>query len=687
MAAARRFTRQILRNFRDLAANADQRVYGWRAVRMGRVDGAGPSTDSGQGLDHIADWHVNPARSDDTAVLRIGTWRVDPALDEISREGQTVRLEPLAMRLLVCLARQAGRPIALQRLLDEVWAGVVVTPGSVYQAIAQLRRTLGDSPEHPTYIETVPRKGYRLIAPVMPWAGDRVETDPSHAGRSPEGPSLPETESALAATTGGRALWQACLLPATGVLAVVLIAGLAWHARTPQPAAASIAILPFVDLSESHDKEYFADGLAEELIGLLKKIPNLKVVARTSSFRLRGHDHSVRDVGEALGVAYVLEGSVREAGARLRINAQLIRTDSERAVWSKTYEPPNADVFKTQDMIATDIIQALRIVADDDALFQSRAVSWEAYQAFLRARFLENWNTENDADRAVAAYHAAVAIDPTFAPAWVGLADVLLGQWIYFGTNNAKVLAEARAAAHRAVALDPSLAAARVTMADVYARADWDWDRAEQEAEIAQRLAPGNSAALNELSYIAIARGDWERSAEFARRALAVDPLSGYAHVRLAIAVACGERLTESEREFRKALELDPLAASAIPSMLGIILMRQGRLREALEIANQDRVESWRLWSVATIQQYAGRESDSASTLEEMQRHPEGNEDGIAWVYAAQGRLDEAFAWFEKAYALREYGLLSLKCAQYMPREFLRDPRYKALLRRVNLPE
>src|SRR5579862_4471015 len=275
--------------------------------------------------------------------LRIGTWCVDPTVGQISRDGETARLEARTMRLLLCLAEHAGEVVSIDDLLDQVWSGVTVTPDSVYQAVASLRRLLGDDPRQPTYIATVPRLGYRMVAAVTPWV-PATAAIPSSPGRR-----------AGVARAAGAALGLA--------LAVAFLfygkVPTASPALTPQPEK-SIAVLPFLDLTEKMSNEPFADGMTEELIDKLSKIPGLRVPPPTSSFYFKGKKVTVADIAKALGVAYVLDGSVRKSGGRLRVAARLIRVDNGYVMWSETYDRPFNDILMVQDDIAGEVAKALK---------------------------------------------------------------------------------------------------------------------------------------------------------------------------------------------------------------------------------------------------------------------------------------------------------------------------------------
>jgi len=291
-------------------------------------------------------------------MLRIGEWCVNPASGQISRKGETVRLDTRTMRLLLCLAEHPGEVVSIDELLNQVWSGVSVSPDSAYQAIATLRRVLGDDPKQPTYIATVPRLGYRLLASVSPWAADD-----SLAATGP----LPRADHPpVRRFRFGFAL-------AAAALCLALAVALAFNGKKNNRSAIasepqkSIAVLPFLDLTQGMRNEEFADGMTEELIDKLSKIPGLRVPSPTSSFFFKGKQISVADVAKTLGVAYVLDGSVRKSHGRVRIAARLIRANNVYVIWSETYDRPFDDLLKVQDDIAGEVTKALRASIGDSS--------------------------------------------------------------------------------------------------------------------------------------------------------------------------------------------------------------------------------------------------------------------------------------------------------------------------------
>jgi len=293
-------------------------------------------------------------------MLRIGAWCVNPTSGQISRDGETARVEVRTMRLLLCLAEHAGEVVSIDDLLNQVWSGVVVAPDSVYQAVASLRRLLGDDPKQPTYIATVPRLGYRMVATVSPWVDPSIaQTSSSRAADSDSEHPTPATTDA---PTSGPRLRTGFTWAAGAALCLAFVVAFLFYGKVANNnhSQKSIAVLPFLDLTEEMNQEPFADGMTEELIDKLTKIPGLLVPAPTSSFYFKGKKTTIADIAKALGVAYVLDGSVRKSGARLRIAARLIRADNGYVVWSETYDRSLNDIVWVQDDIASEVTKALR---------------------------------------------------------------------------------------------------------------------------------------------------------------------------------------------------------------------------------------------------------------------------------------------------------------------------------------
>ena len=290
--------------------------------------------------------------------LCVGNWLVAPEAGEIMRNGEAIRLEARTMRLLMCLAEKRGEVVSIEELLDKVWPEVFVSQDSVYQAIAGLRRVLGDDPKRPAYIETVPRLGYRMVAKVESWREGSV------------GGTGDEPRKEAHALRRFRIAWVVAAVFVVTLIGAFVIRGMVASKNSSASTVAvplpekSIVVVPFLDLTEGMKEEEFADGLTEELIDRLSRVPGVRVPPPTSSFHYKNKHVSVAEVAKALGVTYVLDGSARKSGDKLRVAARLVRADSAYVVWSETYDRPWGEMLKTQDEIAGEILEAVRKTID-----------------------------------------------------------------------------------------------------------------------------------------------------------------------------------------------------------------------------------------------------------------------------------------------------------------------------------
>ncbi len=637
-------------------------------------------------------------KSPDNHLLRIGVWRVDPTLDEISRDGTSVKLEPRTMRLLVCLAEHAGQVVSVEQLLDKVWRDVVVTPNSVYHAVAELRRALGDDPKEPSYIVNVLRRGYRLVAPVAPW----VDALSVLAADSPAPKSTATTAPPAAATT--RSLLRPFGIALIVALVVMLVLGYfvadrlwlskrnsgAEYAHTAASTVVSdksIAVLPFVDMSEKKDQEYFADGMAEEILDLLATIPALKVIGRTSSFQFKGKNDDLRAIGAKLGVAYVLEGSVRKSGNRVRVAAQLIDTRDGTHRWSGTYDRDVGDVLKMQDEIAAGLVRALDITLGADGMQSRHALAnSEAYNLYLRGRYAVDRFDQQGFDEAALYFQQALRLDPTFAVAsgWLSFAHESQGEWAFVAPEVA--FEKARRAAETALKLDPNLAIAHALLGGVHAAYDWDWVAADRELKQALISAPSDELALWGTARLSMAVGRWDEALTQMNAGLSQNPVTPYYFQGLDWIQLRRGHLPEAEAAARRALEISPTYVSA-HYFLGLVLLARGEPEAALAAMQQESLDGGQLGGLAMAYFALGRKAESDAALARMSRE-QANVFAfeIAEAHAFRDERDQAFQWLDRAYAQKDPMMYLIK-GEFPLRNLEADPRYKDLLRKMNLPE
>jgi len=461
------------------------------------------------------------------------------------------------------------------------------------------------------------------------------------------------------------------------------------------PAAAeasgkSIAVMPFADMSEKKDQEYFADGLAEELLGMLSKIPTLKVIARSSSFSFKGKQATTAEIAHALGVAHLLEGSVRKSGDRLRVSAQLVRAEDGFQLWSETYDRKLDDVFKVQDEIAGAVVRALELkLLEADMPRAIPTHSQEAYSLFLQARALHAQGTHATNVTGISYLERALELDPGFAPAWFGLGDALVFDYavLGFGTH-AEVRRRAGEAAEKALQLDPKLADAHLLMGRVLGELDWNWPAADRELRRALELDPNNFLLLWVLSGYALIGDRVDEALHFAERAAALDPISYGSYYALGDAQSRMGRLDDAEASYRKATEMDPAAAS-IHTMLGISILRQGRPAEALAAIERETDDGYRLYGLVLANDALGRRAEADRALAELEAMGANSRAwAIGSIHACRKEPDRAFSWLERAYRQHDGMLPYIGLDPYYPCVgFLKsDPRYAKLRKGLNLP-
>lgn len=480
-----------------------------------------------------------------TSPLRIGNWLVDPGTDTISRGDGTHKLEPRTMRLLLLLAQSEGAVVSADRMLAEVWPGVVVSPASVYQAISRLRHLLGDTDPTPTYIATVPRKGYRLVAPVRP-----IET------------GSPDKDTSLL-------LRRRLLLGGLGVVllgaVVALVVGVTQLGQRAAPVikATAIVVLPFIDMTTEKHDQAFCDGLTEELSNWLAQIPTLRVVARTSAFAYRGKALDVRTIGRELGTTHILEGSLRRSGNLLRVTTQLVSTSDGYHIWSATFDRTMDDVVKVQEEIARSVANNLEIRLTDRAA-QRLAVreggSPQAYQLYLIGRHYEQQLTRESNNRAIELYQQALVLDGRFALAYAELAHAYLNQSYLNGFSVKEVAGKAEPLLAKGLSLNPNLSELYTSRGGL--RSDQGrYGEALADLHHAIDLNPNDSQALSEMGYVYITNSRPQDALASYSSAAVLDPLDFNLHARRCIALADMARYDEADAACAHARDLAPASS------------------------------------------------------------------------------------------------------------------------------
>ena len=455
-----------------------------------------------------------------------------------------------------------------------------------------------------------------------------------------------------------------------------------------EAAAKSIAVLPFADMSAGKDQEYFADGLSEELLNLLAKIPELRVAARTSAFKFKGEKVDVKEVAQKLNVAHILEGSVRKSGNKVRITAQLIKAADGYDLWSETYDRTLDDIFVVQDDIAGEVVKALKLtLLGPTPVPRSKPVDSEAHNLALQGRFFFDQGSRKDLERAEGYFRRSLERDPGYAAAWAGLSQVYLRQanWGFLpsATDGRR---RAREAAEKALTLDPKLADAYLAMGRIQRSVDWDWAAADASYRTALDLEPGSAETLRQAGNMAAFIGRWNDAIDLTTKAIERDPLRPHSYASLGDVYLAVERDKEAEAAYRKAIELDPGGTQWHYNM-GLALLLQGKADAALREMRQETEEPLRAEGLPLAFHALGRRGESDAALAALKdKHAGDSAYGIAEVHAFRGEADLAFEWLERAYAQRDSDVTYIKGSRLL-RRLIDDPRYKAFLRKLKLPE
>ena len=472
------------------------------------------------------------------------------------------------------------------------------------------------------------------------------------------------------------------------------------------PNEKSVAVLAFANLSDDKGSEYFSDGISEELLTVLQKIPGLHVAARTSAFSFKGKNATAQEIGQKLGVARLVEGSVRKAGEIVRIAARLTQADTGEQLWSENYTRDLKDVFAVQTELAHTIVGQLSgqltgggvdpaaeaaIQAQVKAAEKGGTKNVEAHRHYLQGRFYANRGSEKGAGEALAEYQRAVELDPSFALAWAGLAQTHV--W-YCGVSPSAIgravfddhLARAREAAARALAIEPNLPEALLARAKIQLNFDFDWNGAAETVRSALALAPADPAAVTAAGTLALARGDSTRAIELYRRAVALDPVNPGARSWLAFNLAVTGRFAEARAEYPRVVELLP-AAPWSHAGLGLSFLLEGKFEEAAVEAQDDAAE-WAGLLVVAMARWSQKRIPQADAA--LARLTDGFADvaayNVAEVYAYRGDKDRAFEWLERARRQRDGGLGFMLCDPFLV-NLRKDPRWNGFVRTMGLAD
>src|SRR6266436_963862 len=621
------------------------------------------------------------------------SFRLDQADQCLWRGQERMSIPPKAFDVLRYLVENPVRLVTQDELLKKLWPETYVNPEAIRKYILDIRKILGDRPDKPEFIETVTKRGYRFIAPVTDDSATPESDNATQAEPTPQTAPSKLTEWRQRFRTHYFQRIVIILILAVGNVAAA--AGHFWFtpkkATLPPLPVNAIAVLPFTHVSPGKDQEYFSDGLSEQLIHELAKVSGLKVVGRSSAFEFKGKNEDLRNVGRKLGVAHVLEGSVRREGNHVRITAQLVKAEDGFQLWSQTYDREINDVFAVQDEIARAATVALqpKLLGSGQTIASTvplHSVNPEAYQAYLQANYFWGRGTgEGDVAKALAYADQAIRLDEKYAPAWALRASVLNAMAESGLTDVTNGFRNARDDAERSIALDATSASAYLALARTQIYHDWDWDTADTCLTKAAALEPGSAEVFRIRSYLARALGNLDPAVKLYEHDVALDPLRANSHLGLGYLLYMAGQYDEAQLALQKALDLNPQAAFAHAN-LGKILVAKERPQQALAEIEKEPNDWEKLTDLALVYHALGRGQDSNASLAELiAKHDTDSAYQIAQVYAYRGESGKSFEWLERAYKQRDTGLPDIKIDPLL-NNLRHDPRYTELLKKMRLP-
>jgi TolB-like protein/Flp pilus assembly protein TadD len=566
--------------------------------------------------------------------IRFGPYDVDLRTGEVRKKGFKIHLQDKPFQILVALLEHPGELVTRDELHRRLWAGdtFVDFDNGLNTALTKLRESLGDSAAEPQYIETFPRRGYRFMVPVIETARIRV---------------------------------------------------------------IMLAVLPFENLTGDQEQEYFSDGLTEEMISQLARLnpDRLGVIARTSSLRYKKTTKGINKIARELNVDWILEGSVRRAAERVRITAQLVRTQDESHLWAQSYDRDLGDILAMQSEVALAIAGEIHLKLKPDAQAKSketRRVNPEAHEARLMGCYhLAKFNREG-INKAIDYLLQSIELDPNYAPPYDDLAFAyfISSGWIL---PPREAMIKAKEAAMKGLKIDESLAEAHASLGIVHLRYDWDWAAAGNECKRAVEINAGSARAHEFYGWYLAAMGRFEEAIEQERRALALDPVSPGVNTLCGHVLYLGRRYDQAIEQLHKTVELEPDYWFA-HLVLGLAMQQKGRLPEAIDqfqkARREERLSPETMGALGQAYAAVGEKDKAVKVLEELEKWSKQyyvSPFHRGRIHAALGQKDEAFAWFETAYEERSFYLSWFKVEPELD-PLRSDPRFKKLLQRLSFP-
>jgi TolB-like protein/DNA-binding winged helix-turn-helix (wHTH) protein/Tfp pilus assembly protein PilF len=640
-------------------------------------------------------------------LIRFGVFELDLRSGELKRQGRKIRLEGQPVQVLICLLQNPGELVTREELHRKLWPAdtFVNFEHGLNAAVKRLRQALNDSAENPRFVETLPRRGYRFIAPMQAVAvtGDESAVQVAAAVTEvPPTPDLPEAKDQdqvhLSEMTVPvvRQRWPRTWKRSGFTLLAMLAILTGWilrPGRHPPPAIRSLAVLPMDNLSGDASQDYLSDGMTDELITELGQISELRVISRTSIMTYKGAHKSLPQIARDLNVDAVVEGAVLRSGNRVRITAQLILAAADKHLWARSYDGEMGDTLALQKQVARSIAAEIRIELtphEQAVLKNGTRVSPEAHDAYLKGRYFWNKRTADGLRKAIDYFDQVIAINPNYAEAYAGLADsyALAGDWEYGVLAPKEAYPRAKAAAAKALELDNTLGEAHISLAFCLDGFDWDWKSAEREFRRGIELNPGYATGHHWYAWHLTALGRNDEAISEMKKAEDLDPLSLIISAELAEEFLIAHRYDEAIKQSQKTMALDPFFAVAHFELGQAFVQKHmyneaiAELQKAIELsAGSTTFRS----NLAYAYAESGKRNEALKILNDLKSNSHdafSNAPEIALVYVGLDEKDQAMGWLEKAYAER-FNPSVLRRPAFDP--LRSDPRFQNLLHRIGL--
>jgi TolB-like protein/DNA-binding winged helix-turn-helix (wHTH) protein/Tfp pilus assembly protein PilF len=642
-------------------------------------------------------------------ILRFGVFEVDLKACELRKHGLRLKLPEQPFQVLAVLLENPGEIVTRDELRNRLWQGdtFVDFDHGLNNAVMRLREVLGDSSENPRFVETIPRRGYRFIAPVAgsffrAHATTHEEAENLHAPSQAAGSRLIETpvfETPSISVQRKSSTTQVTLLSTTIVMVVVFGAVLVHY----RPFGAhktvgnkSLIVLPLENLSRDKDQEYFADGMTDDLIANLAKIRSLRVISRSTAMAYKGTRKTLSQIASELNVDAVVEGTVLRVDNRVRITAELVQISTDRHLWAETYEGQMGDILGLQNRVSAAIVNEIRInltPEEEQRLASNPAIAPEAYENYLKGRYYWNKRSDENLTKAIAYFEQATRQDPHYALAYAGLSDcyAIVSAEIFGTMPAAEAAPKAKAAALRALEIDPTLSEAGTSLATVKFNYDWDWNGAAEGFAKAIERNPSYATAYQRYSLYLMAMGRPQDSFDQINKARELDPLSISINFSLGWRLYMARQYDRAIQQLRNTLEMDP--SYELPHLvLGLSYEQKGdfalaipELRKAVELSHGTPLM---ISALANAYARAGNKAEAEKLLAEL--ISESKKQYVSPYYFAVvcvglGEPDKALDWLEKAFADRSNGLVFLKVEPALD-DLRLNPRFVALQLKLNFP-